>query len=64
MTVLQRRGLNQRGNANATRPPLSLPRRRARTGYSGWLSGEFMPLPDADTAGLETLAYMRPLVES
>jgi len=33
-------------------------------GYDQYLSAELLPKPDADTAGLETLAYMRPLVES
>ena len=32
-----------------------------RTGYSGWLSGEFMPLPDADTAGRRAIAHLRSL---
>lgn len=33
-------------------------------GYDQYLSAELLPKPDADTAGLETLAYMRPLVEN
>ena len=31
-------------------------------GYDGWLSGEFMPRPDADTAAQRAIAYMRPLL--
>jgi sugar phosphate isomerase/epimerase len=29
------------------------------TGYQGWISGEFMPKPDADTAARQGLAYLR-----
>ena len=29
------------------------------TGYQGWVSGEFMPLPDSDTAAHESIAYLR-----
>src|SRR4030042_4689693 len=29
------------------------------TGYQGWVSGEFMPLPDSDTAAQESIAYLR-----
>jgi len=29
------------------------------TGYHGFISGEFMPLPDADTAAQRSLAYLR-----
>jgi sugar phosphate isomerase/epimerase len=29
------------------------------TGYQGWVSGEFMPLPDGDTAAKDGLAAMR-----
>lgn len=31
------------------------------TGYQGWVSGEFMPLPDADTSARESIAYLRRL---
>ena len=31
-------------------------------GYDGWLSGEFMPRPDADTAARKAIAHMRPLL--
>lgn len=31
------------------------------TGYEGYISGEFMPLPDADTAAREAIAYLRSL---
>lgn len=31
------------------------------TGYQGWVSGEFMPLPDADTAGQRAMAHLRTL---
>ncbi len=33
----------------------------AATGYQGYVSGEFMPLPDADTAAREAIAYLRAL---
>ena len=29
------------------------------TGYAGWVSGEFLPLPDAETAGSNSLVYLR-----
>lgn len=29
------------------------------TGYDGYVSGEFMPLPDADTSAREAIAYLR-----
>jgi sugar phosphate isomerase/epimerase len=29
------------------------------TGYQGWISGEFMPLPDADTAAQRAIATLR-----
>lgn len=29
------------------------------TGYQGWVSGEFMPKPDADTAAQRSIAYLR-----
>ena len=32
-----------------------------RTGYQGFVSGEFMPLPDADTAAENGIAYLRNL---
>lgn len=31
------------------------------TGYQGYVSGEFMPLPDGDTAAAEGIAYLRRL---
>ena len=31
------------------------------TGYRGWVSGEFLPLPDAETAARESIAYLRQL---
>jgi sugar phosphate isomerase/epimerase len=31
------------------------------TGYQGYVSGEFMPLPDPDTAGERAIAYLRQL---
>lgn len=31
------------------------------TGYQGYVSGEFMPLPDADTAAERSIAYLRKL---
>jgi sugar phosphate isomerase/epimerase len=31
------------------------------TGYQGYISGEFMPLPDADTAAQRSIAYLRRL---
>jgi sugar phosphate isomerase/epimerase len=33
----------------------------AETGYTGWVSGEFMPQPDAATAAQRGLAYLRSL---
>jgi len=30
-------------------------------GYRGWVSGEFMPIPDADTAARRSLAYLQGL---
>ena len=30
-----------------------------RTGYPGWISGEFMPLPDADRAAQGSIDYLR-----
>jgi len=29
------------------------------TGYSGWVSGEFLPKPDAETAASQNIAYLR-----
>jgi sugar phosphate isomerase/epimerase len=31
------------------------------TGYRGFVSGEFMPLPDADTAARNGVSYLRAL---
>ena len=31
------------------------------TGYQGYVSGEFMPLPDADTSAERSIAYLRKL---
>lgn len=31
------------------------------TGYTGWVSGEFMPIPDADTGAKRSIAYLRGL---
>ena len=31
------------------------------TGYQGYVSGEFMPLPDADTSAQRSIAYLRPI---
>ena len=31
------------------------------TGYAGYVSGEFMPMPDADTAARQAIAYLRTL---
>jgi sugar phosphate isomerase/epimerase len=31
------------------------------TGYQGFVSGEFMPLPEADTAARRNIAYLRQL---
>lgn len=33
-----------------------------RTGYDGYLSAELLGRPDADTAALQTLSYLRPLL--
>ncbi len=33
-------------------------------GYAGWLSGEFMPLPDADTAGRRAIAHMHSILRA
>ncbi len=34
-----------------------------RIGYNGYLSGEFLPLPDDDTAARENIAYVRRLLD-
>jgi len=34
------------------------------TGYSGYVSGEFMPLPDADTAAQRSITFLRGLSAS
>jgi sugar phosphate isomerase/epimerase len=34
------------------------------TGYQGYVSGEFMPLPDADTSAQRGLSYLRQLCSS
>jgi sugar phosphate isomerase/epimerase len=34
------------------------------TGYQGYVSGEFMPLPDADTSAQQSIAYLRGLYSS
>jgi len=31
------------------------------TGYNGWVSGEFMPMPEADTAAENAISYLRRL---
>jgi 5-keto-L-gluconate epimerase len=28
------------------------------TGYQGWVSGEFMPKPDADSAAIRSIEYL------
>ncbi|MEN6479295.1 MAG: 5-keto-L-gluconate epimerase [Anaerolineales bacterium] len=33
----------------------------AATGYTGWISGEFMPQPDGDTAAQRAIGYLRKL---
>jgi sugar phosphate isomerase/epimerase len=35
-----------------------------RSGYDGYLSAELLARPDADTAALQTLSYLRPLLEN
>jgi sugar phosphate isomerase/epimerase len=32
------------------------------TGYQGYVSGEFMPVPDADTGARRAIAHLRPLI--
>jgi len=32
------------------------------TGYQGWVSGEFLPKPEAETAARESIAYLRKIV--
>jgi sugar phosphate isomerase/epimerase len=34
------------------------------TGYSGWVSGEFLPNPDAETAAKEAVTYLRQIHNS
>jgi sugar phosphate isomerase/epimerase len=34
----------------------------AETGYQGYVSGEFMPVPDADTGARRAIAHLRPLI--
>jgi hypothetical protein len=29
------------------------------TGYQGWISGEFMPVPDADTAAKQSITFLK-----
>lgn len=41
----------------------SILRALVTAGYPGWISGEFMPLPDADTAGRLCLENLRGLLE-
>jgi sugar phosphate isomerase/epimerase len=31
------------------------------TGYDGFVSGEFMPIPDADTSARKSIAYLKTL---
>lgn len=33
------------------------------TGYQGWISGEFMPVPDSDTAAKFNIAYLRDIFD-
>jgi len=33
----------------------------SQTGYAGWISGEFLPLPEAQTAARKNLAYLKDL---
>lgn len=33
------------------------------TGYSGFISGEFLPLPDVHTAGEKNLAFLKPILK-
>ncbi|OGN92194.1 MAG: hypothetical protein A2Y88_05675 [Chloroflexi bacterium RBG_13_48_10] len=32
------------------------------TGYQGWISGEFMPLPDADTAAQRSISFLKKII--
>ncbi len=34
------------------------------TGYHGWVSGEFLPKPDAETAARESITYLRQILSS
>ena len=36
----------------------------SRAGYQGFVSGEFMPLPDADTAAERAIAHLKPAIPS
>jgi len=36
----------------------------ADTGYQGYISGEFMPAPDALTAARESIAHLKPILDS
>ena len=40
---------------------LSVAKALADSGYQGFVSGEFMPLPDADTAAQRGIAHLRQL---
>jgi sugar phosphate isomerase/epimerase len=31
------------------------------TGYDGWVSGEFMPIPDADTGARRAITFLQAL---
>lgn len=33
------------------------------TGYQGWISGEFMPIPDADTAAQRNISHLQTILE-
>ncbi len=34
------------------------------TGYQGWISGEFMPIPDPDTAAKRSITFLKQMIES
>ena len=34
------------------------------TGYQGWISGEFMPIPDADTAAKRSITFLQQIFKS
>ncbi len=42
----------------------SLLRALAATGYRGYVSGEFMPVPDADTAARRCIAHLRSIIQA